>query len=129
METISKEFLENFVQSNCFELSSTQIRLSIPIIKRIAKKMELGIRFQSIGTFDKLIIDGHHRYIASLLTNYPIERVPSQRTSGIQIIEWSMVEFVDDDYDTLAKINMLNKRDASFNGMSLEKLIDLINNS
>ena len=42
------------------------------------------------------------------------------------VSEWDIVEFVEDDWDTEAKILFLNEKDAIYNGITLEKLNELL---
>jgi len=68
-ETILKKLSEVDVL-----LSPNQEALSLPIISRISKKMKYGIKFRPIHTSSQgIIVDGHHRYIASILVNYEIQ--------------------------------------------------------
>ncbi len=86
----------------------------------------IGIKFSSINTVDELIIDGHHRYIASQLANFNIEKVPSKKTSVTTEYDWNLLEYDTEDWDTQVKIKMLNENDAKFNNLPLEKIIDLL---
>ncbi len=69
MQLISKEFIHKFIKEIKIDLKSTHGKLCFPIINRIYQKMLVGIKFPSIKIDDNLIIDGHHRYLASLLAN------------------------------------------------------------
>ena len=51
-----------------------------------------------------MICDGHHRYVASLLAKLPIDFVPYKITGATDVIAWNSVVFVEDDWDTQAKI-------------------------
>lgn len=88
--------------------------------------MKVGIKFSGIKVDGDLIIDGHHRYLASLLAGVCLEMHPSNRTSATKVSEWDVVEIVEDDWDTEAKILFLNKIDARFNGVTLEELTELL---
>ncbi|MCA0427587.1 MAG: ParB/Srx family N-terminal domain-containing protein [Bacteroidetes bacterium] len=88
--------------------------------------MKIGVKFSGIRVDGELIIDGHHRYLASLLAGVSLEMYPSIKTSATKIIEWNNVDFVKDDWDTEVKILLMNKIDAEYNGMSLEKLNELL---
>ena len=88
--------------------------------------MKIGIKFSGIKVDGDLIIDGHHRYIASLLAGVCLEKYPSNKTSATKVSEWNVVEFVEEDWDTDAKILLLNKLDAEFNGLTLEELNELL---
>ena len=126
METVTKEIIEKFIQKNEIRLASTHTKLCIPVIDRIYKKMSGGIKFAGIKIDDNLICDGHHRYIASLLANFQIETLQGKRTSATSVINWQSVDFVEDDWDTAAKIKILNEQDAEFNDISLEEVIELL---
>ncbi|MEQ1733031.1 MAG: hypothetical protein ABL940_05125 [Bacteroidia bacterium] len=75
---------------------------------------------------DNLIIDGHHRYLASRLANVELDRVMSSITSATQITEWSLIDYVNEDWDTQAKIKMLNEEDAEYNKLPIDKIVDLL---
>lgn len=104
----------------------TQLRLSIPIINRIAKKMIVGLRFKEIQVLDQLICDGHHRFVASLMANYPIEVSAGIKTSATIQYKWQDVVLEEGDWDTPLGIKELNKRDAHFNGLSFAELMALL---
>ena len=59
-----------------FNLKSTHERLCFPVIKRLYTKMKIGIKFSGIKVDGDLIIDGHHRYLASLLAEICPESTP-----------------------------------------------------
>ncbi len=88
--------------------------------------MATGIKFSNIKVADGLIIDGHHRYLASLLADFKLETVISSSTSATKITDWIAIDYVDEDWDTQAKIKMLNEEDAKYNEISIEKIIELL---
>ncbi|MEP7198006.1 MAG: hypothetical protein ABI851_15920 [Saprospiraceae bacterium] len=88
--------------------------------------MRIGIKFSGIKVEGNIIIDGHHRYLASLLANFGIERYPSNQTSATKVTEWEVVDLVEDDWDTEAKILLMNKIDAKYNAITLENLNELL---
>jgi hypothetical protein len=124
--TNTKEAIIELIAENKIEFSSTHSKLCLPIIDRIFKKMSAGIKFAGIKVENGLICDGHHRYIASLLANYPLERFSGSTTSATQKVQWESVIFENEDWDTQAKINMLNEQDAAYNNMPIEKIIELL---
>ncbi|MBX7095780.1 MAG: hypothetical protein K1X56_13750 [Flavobacteriales bacterium] len=87
--------------------------------------MSLGIQFPGIKTDGELIIDGHHRYIASLLANIELEVYPSFKTSATSTYHWNTVLLSEEDWDTPTKIKLLNEKDALFNQIDL-KYLELI---
>jgi hypothetical protein len=125
VQPITKEYVESILKDQKITLKSTQKKLCFPIINRIYKKMKSGIKFSAIKVDENLIIDGHHRYIASIMAEFPLELIPSNKTSATTIIEWSQILLDGEDWDTTAKINMLNAIDAEFNNISFEKLDEL----
>lgn len=84
-----------------------------------------GIRFDDIKVCDGLIIDGHHRYVSSLLADAQLGKVPSHKTSATSRYDWSEVEFVDVEWDTPEKIEKLNRDDAHYNNLSLATIIEI----
>lgn len=126
MNTVENELLKELLRGDKLKLKSTHQRLCLPIIHRIYKKMLLGIKFPSIKIYDDLIIDGHHRYLASLLAGKTLETSPTGKSSATIVTKWSEVILISDDWDTVAKIQMLNIIDANFNGMDVNDLSELI---
>ncbi len=88
--------------------------------------MSAGIKFSAIKVESDLICDGHHRYIASILANYPLEIIPGSITSATTGVDWKSVSFEEEDWDTPAKIDMLNEQDAEFNNIPVEKVVELL---
>lgn len=128
MEVIIKGEIIIAIEKSQNPLITTHKKLCIPIINRIYKKMIKGIKFEDIKVCDKLIIDGHHRYVSSLLANSKLNQVKSSKTNATIKYDWKDVIFVEEEWDTQDKINRLNELDAEFNNISLKKLIELINN-
>ena len=126
MKDISIEIVSKFLKEEKIDLKSTHGKLCFPIINRIYKKMSLDIKFPSIKVVDDLIIDGHHRYLASLLAGCAMDRVPSIKTSATVVFEWNSVVLDADDWDTDAKIRMLNEEDAKYNGIKIDKITELL---
>ncbi len=90
------------------------------------KKMSAGIKFSSIKVENGLICYGHHRYIAFILANFSLESVPGIATSATTTVHWQSVIFEEEDWDTLAKIDMLNEQDAEYNNIPIEKIVKLL---
>ncbi|MCU0421433.1 MAG: hypothetical protein MUC81_01385 [Bacteroidia bacterium] len=126
LKQISLEIVTDFVKQSEIELQSTHDRLCYPIIERICKKMSIGIKFAGIKVDDDVIIDGHHRYLASLLVGITLDRHPSNKTSATKISNWKTVDFVEEDWDTEDEILILNKKDADYNDMTIEELNELL---
>lgn len=128
MEQLSIKSVKDFLQESeiKIELSSTHAKLCYPIINRIYKKMLIGIKFPSIKVEDNLIIDGHHRYLASLLANSILDIAPGIKTSATSGYKWNEVTLDTDDWDTDAKIRMLNEEDARYNNIEINKIAELL---
>ncbi|MCO5260138.1 MAG: hypothetical protein M9916_08345 [Crocinitomicaceae bacterium] len=118
--------ITNLLNENTIQLKSTHNKLCVPIIERICKKMKAGIKFSGIKVDENTIIDGHHRYVASLLAGVTIEKHPSYKTSGAVVYDWSSVQLTEEDWDTKAKILIKNQEDAEYNNITLEKLFELL---
>jgi len=124
---MTKEDVLNFLQSEELELKSTHKVLSFPIIYRLYRKMLLKIQFTHIKVDDELIIDGHHRYLASKLAkSKELERVKSHITDAKEKTDWKNVEIVDSDWDAPESVKTFNEEDAKYNNMTLEKLEELL---
>ncbi|WP_297337994.1 hypothetical protein [Algoriphagus sp.] len=64
----------SLIKTGKLDLISTHKHLSIPVIKRIYKKMKLKLIFDSIQVDNEnVIINGHHRYIASKLADFNLD--------------------------------------------------------
>jgi hypothetical protein len=125
MEKINKEIILKAIQESDYILFSSHNKLCLPIIRRIYKKMNNGIKFDDIKVCDTLIIDGHHRYISSLLSKMKLQETKSSKTSATNKYDWSIVEFVEEEWDTEDKILRLNELDALYNNISLEQVIEI----
>ena len=126
VESVTKEIIVEFIRKNEIELSSTHTKLCLPVMNRIFKKMSAGIKFQGIKVENNLICDGHHRYIASILSNFPLERIPGRVTSATTAVPWESVIFEEEDWDTPAKIKILNDLDADYNEIPVELIVELL---
>jgi hypothetical protein len=125
-EKVTKALIQDWIDKNEIELSSTHAKLCVPIINRIYKKMVAGINFTAIKVDNTLICDGHHRYIASLLAGFTLSKIPASSTSATQAVDWKLVSFEEDDWDTPAKIKMLNEKDAVYNNISMVEIAKLL---
>jgi hypothetical protein len=120
LKKVTAEFIKEFIKSNKISFIATQPKLCIPIIDRLCQKMLHGIKFDDIKICDDLIIDGHHRYLSSLIVDLNIGHVFSHKTSATKSYEWNVVEFDENDWDTPSKISHLNEQDALYNGLDIE---------
>lgn len=95
METINKEAVLKAIEESDNTLITTHKKLCLPIINRIYRKMIHGIKFDDIKVCDTLIIDGHHRYVSSLLANIKLNKVKSSKTTATTGYDWTAVEFAE----------------------------------
>ena len=126
MDNITKEIIVEFIGKNEIELASTHTRLSLPIINRIYKKMRAGIKIPAIKVEGNFICDGHHRYVASLLAQYSLERISWITTSATTVIDWKTVSFDEGDWDTQEEVDLRNRQDADYNNIPIEKIVELL---
>jgi hypothetical protein len=88
--------------------------------------MRNGLKFDDIKICEGVIIDGHHRYVSSLLANIKLDEAKSSKTSATIEYKWNDVEFVEEDWDTEDGIKRFNELDAEFNNMTIERIIEMI---
>lgn len=115
-----------FIEANEIELSCTQEKLCVPIVERIYRKMKAGIKFSNIKVDGGSICDGHHRYLASLIANSPLDIDPSFTTAATRIVSWKSITFDENDWDTTAKVKILNEHDATYNNIGLDALLEML---
>jgi hypothetical protein len=84
------------------------------------------LKFDDIKICEGVIIDGHHRYVSSLLANIKLDEAKSSKTSATIEYKWNDVEFVEEDWDTEDGIKRFNELDAEFNNMTIERIIEMI---
>jgi ParB-like chromosome segregation protein Spo0J len=89
--------------------------------------MKLGLLFPPIKINNNRICDGHHRYLAAQLANYPIEPINWCMSSNVQTSQWNEIMLDTADWDSPAVVRTLNKKDALYNGLLLEDLLLLLN--
>lgn len=126
MKTLSIEELSTFLASEEFELNATQTKLCLPIIQRIHLKMSHGIPFSNIAVCDSLIINGHHRYICSLLLKNEIGRSPWTSSSTTSKYTWADIEIDTDDWEVEEEINEHHETDAMRLGVEMDYFKELI---
>jgi hypothetical protein len=121
---LSKETIKASLEGTGTKLQSTHNKLCFPIILRIFKKMKMDIKFHGIKVDGNIIIDGYHRYVASLLAGIELEIHPSRLAPAKIIYDWKDVQLIDEEWDTAEKIKMLNEIDAEFNNIPLAELLE-----
>lgn len=126
MDDINLKTVEDLLKSDSLELVATnQKAINFPILQRIYKKMQLGIKFDNIRVNGSRIVNGHHRYICSILseTEIGIDEWPIGSTAVDN--EWSCFVVVEDDYEDEDQVIEHNKRDAEINGVDISIFNDL----
>jgi len=90
--------------------------------------MKAGIKFSAVKVIieDNLISDGHHRYLASLIVGYPIEKIKTARTAADAIGDWKSVEFQHIEWESDEDIHKFNIADAEYNNMSIEQIVEIL---
>lgn len=125
MATLREQLVE-LMQSGKVELVATQAQVSFPLIERMYRKMMINVPFRAIQVHEKAVIEGHHRYLASMLAGQKMDQVPTPRSQAKQDVEWKKVQLLEDDYYTAARIKILNEEDAQYLGISVEALLERI---
>jgi hypothetical protein len=121
------ESLENLLATYSFEFKPTQNRISIPLVERLYKKMMAGLEFDAIKVAENLIIDGHHRYIAAVLSNTEITHFPSQQNHNQTSFDWAEITLTSIDYDKPIDVKYHNFNDAKRNGLSVVDIEKILN--
>ena len=119
-----KERLNEF---DCL-LLPTHNKLSLPLINRIYRKMMHGIKFNDIKVTDTLLLDGHHRYVASLMASIELGTTKSATTSATVQYNWESIQFVDEEWESKKVIKKFNKKGAKANNVSVDFLRQLTEN-
>jgi hypothetical protein len=124
-----KELLNQQISQGSLKLKPTQDKLSIPLVFRIYKKMKAGLKnFDAIKVAEGLIIDGHHRYVASIIAGVEIEQFPSNTNLNQTYFEWGEITLRTSEYDTDIQIKYHNFNDAKRNGMNIEDIEKILSN-
>lgn len=114
-----KQLLKDKIAFEQLEYKPTQDKLSIPLIFRIYKKMKEGLlNFDAIKVAEGLIIDGHHRYIASVA----IEKFASTINHNQVSFDWQDVKLITIEYDSETDISYHNYNDAKRNGITIDEI-------
>lgn len=118
-----KKLLEDKIAHTQLDYKPTQDKLSIPLIFRIYKKMKGGLlNFDAIKVAEGLIIDGHHRYIASVAACATIEKFASTINHNQIAFDWQDVKLSTIEYDSATDINYHNYNDAKRNGITIDEI-------
>ena len=87
--------------------------------------MKIGLVLRdTIRIHGKLIIDGHHRYIASIMAGYTLDQVQWSSTSAKEPIGWEAVALMEEDIESEQEIRAMNEIDAQYNSLTIEELTE-----
>ncbi|MBL7712026.1 MAG: hypothetical protein JNL13_06170 [Chitinophagaceae bacterium] len=123
---VTADSIRQYIRNNTIELKCTQRVICTPMVDRFCRKMSAGIRFPNINVFEGYICDGHHRYLASLLSGVAIGINPSRITAATEIIDWRTLTFHEEDYYPQEAIDELNRQDAMFNNISIAEIVEIL---
>ena len=124
-----KNKLFGLIQSEKIELVATQTKISLPIVERMYRKMTAGVSFADIQIVDNAIMNGHHRYLASLLAGYALGRYKGLRPDVKKNVDWKDIHVDGNDWDQPEEIARFDAEDAKLLGISVEELHIIINNN
>ncbi len=101
MEPIQVKDIIDLLNSGNFHFQPTQKKLCFPIIQRIHHKMKIGVKFENINVNDDLIINGHHRYVCSLLLKKTLSTNSWPRSLNDPIYQWLEIEIDSVDWESI----------------------------
>ncbi|MCF6308235.1 MAG: hypothetical protein L3J09_09785 [Flavobacteriaceae bacterium] len=125
MDEINLKIVVDLLNSGSLNLIATQERICLPMLQRIYKKMKFGIEFDNLRVNDSRIVDGHHRYICSVLIELEIGMNDYPIASTSVNCNWEDIEIDDIDYETEDQIQDHNIRDSELNNVEIDILNDL----
>ncbi len=125
MRDTSLKNVRDLLDSGSLGLIATQGEICLPILQRIYKKMKLGIAFENIRVNNSRIVDGHHRYVCSILSETEIGINDWPIPSTAINCDWKDLIINEDDYEDAEMIQNHNIRDAELNNVDIRILIDL----
>ena len=125
MHEISLKNVRDLLDSGPLTLIAIQGEICLPILQRIYKKMKLGIEFDNIRVNGSRIVDGHHRYVCSILSEIEIGINDWPIPSTAVNCSWVDVIINEEDYEDAEMILKHNIRDAELNDMDVNVLNDL----
>lgn len=123
MKEITVQDVQNLLVSNILDLKACQSRICFPHLKRMHRKMQLGVWFNNIQVANKNIVEGHHRYICRNLLNNEI--VISDWTISFSTVnyDWNDVQIDENDWYLPNEIKEQNENDAKDYGINIDDFI------
>ncbi len=125
VQTISIDELRDFLNSFEFPIRPIQKKICFPIIQRIYRKTIIEVQFENINIDNSLLINGHHRYLCSLLSFKNIDTNKWKSPSQIAPLQWNEIEIDLEDWESIEIINRHNFLDAARNNIDVKTLEDL----
>ena len=125
MREINFKNVRDLLDSGSLGLIATQGEVCLQILQRIYKKMKLGIEFENIRVNHSRIVDGHHRYVCSILSGIDIGINEWPIPSTTVNTDWKDVIINEDDYEDAEMIRKHNERDAELNDVDISTLNNL----
>lgn len=105
MLEITHEQVQDFLIRNSFDFIPGQNEISFPIIQRIHRRLQNGLRFDPIKvTTDGIISDGHHRYVCLSILGIEIETIKAAKNHNQTTYQWDKICLEIKDYDSPDKI-------------------------
>lgn len=118
--------IKKLIEDDQLEFLCSQRSISLPIIYRIYHKMIIGIKFPEIKVSGNIIIDGHHRYLASKIALIEFQKIDYVEVNYIEPKSWHEIFIDETDWDTIGEIRNHIQNDAHYNNISLEILLSLL---
>ena len=118
--------IRKLIEGDQLEFLCSQRSISLPIINRIYHKMVLGIKFPEIKVSNNIIIDGHHRYLASKIASVKLQKIYFPELKYINATSWHEIFIDETDWDTIEEVRNHIQKDAKYNKISVEKLLSLL---
>ena len=84
MKELTIEEVRNFIKDNSLNYLAKQPKVSFPILQRIHRRLQNGCNFSPIKIDEGIIVDGHHRYICSMILKRKVEEVPGGENTSKQ---------------------------------------------
>ncbi len=88
--------------------------------------MVLGIEFDPIKVDDESIVNGHHRYISSILADSKLERVLWTAPQSVTHCAWNQIEIDASEWESETQIKAHNEKDALKAGLNVELFNSLL---
>ncbi len=111
MKKLTIEEVKTFIKNTPLNYLAIQPSVSFPILQRIHRRLQNGCNFSPIKINEGIIVDGHHRYICTLILERKVEEVPGGENATKQVTyEWSKVLVDEADFDTEDERNDYEER-------------------